>query len=193
MIDALGRGRAVLMFPEGERTHTGEVQPLKPGVALLIKRVTCPIVPVGIAGCFAAWSRFMKLPRMSPRCSATESLPYATAGALAAHLVDHHGLNGSAALAEARKLLAPASPPIAAVPQEVPMPRKRKLPKGTKYCGYCRSTEHTSVRDCARWRCLPSSRSSRLCHWPMLACTVATRSLGACAIAARTAVTRPAP
>ena len=66
VLNALGRGRAVLMFPEGERTHTGEVQPLKAGVSLLIKRVTCPIVPVGIAGCFAAWSRFMTWPRMSP-------------------------------------------------------------------------------------------------------------------------------
>jgi 1-acyl-sn-glycerol-3-phosphate acyltransferase len=42
------------------------VQPLKPGVSLLIKRVMCPIVPVGIAGCFAAWNRFMKWPRWSP-------------------------------------------------------------------------------------------------------------------------------
>lgn len=66
VLDALGKGRAVLMFPEGERTYTGEVQPLKPGVSLLIKRVTCPIVPVGIAGCFAAWSRFHTLPHPSP-------------------------------------------------------------------------------------------------------------------------------
>lgn len=66
VLDSLGAGRAVLMFPEGERTHTGDVQPLKPGVSLLIKRVTCPIVPVGVAGCFAAWSRFRRWPRFSP-------------------------------------------------------------------------------------------------------------------------------
>ncbi len=66
VLDALGQGRAVLIFPEGERTHTGEVQPLKPGVSLLIKRVNCPIVPVGIAGSYAAWNRHMKLPRPSP-------------------------------------------------------------------------------------------------------------------------------
>lgn len=66
VLDALGQGQAVLMFPEGERTHDGEVQPLKPGVSLLIKRVKCPIVPVGIAGAFAAWSRFMKWPKFSP-------------------------------------------------------------------------------------------------------------------------------
>ncbi|MCI0703226.1 MAG: 1-acyl-sn-glycerol-3-phosphate acyltransferase [Planctomycetia bacterium] len=66
VLEALGKGWAVVMFPEGERTHTGEVEPLKPGVSLLIKRVKCPIVPVGIAGSFAAWSRFMKWPKLSP-------------------------------------------------------------------------------------------------------------------------------
>ena len=66
VLDALGHGQAVLVFPEGERTHDGTVQPLKAGVSLLIKRVKCPIVPVGIAGAFAAWSRFMKWPRPSP-------------------------------------------------------------------------------------------------------------------------------
>jgi 1-acyl-sn-glycerol-3-phosphate acyltransferase len=66
VLDALGHGQAVLMFPEGERTHDGSVEPLKPGVSLLIKRVNCPIIPVGIAGCFAAWSRFRKWPKPSP-------------------------------------------------------------------------------------------------------------------------------
>jgi 1-acyl-sn-glycerol-3-phosphate acyltransferase len=66
VLDALSKGRAVLMFPEGERTHTGAVQPLKPGVSLLIKRLSCPVVPVGIAGAFAAWGRHWKVPRPSP-------------------------------------------------------------------------------------------------------------------------------
>jgi 1-acyl-sn-glycerol-3-phosphate acyltransferase len=66
VLDALRKGQAVLVFPEGERTHDGNVQPLKPGVSLLIKRLNCPIVPVGIAGAFAAWGRYRKLPRPSP-------------------------------------------------------------------------------------------------------------------------------
>ncbi len=66
VLDALGRGQAVLMFPEGERTPDGTVLALKPGVSLLVKRVKCPIVPVGIAGAFGAWSRFMTVPRASP-------------------------------------------------------------------------------------------------------------------------------
>ena len=66
VLDALGHGQAVLVFPEGERTHDGTVEPLKPGVSLLIKRVSCPIIPVGIDGCFGAWSRHMKWPKPSP-------------------------------------------------------------------------------------------------------------------------------
>ncbi|AWM38615.1 1-acyl-sn-glycerol-3-phosphate acyltransferase [Gemmata obscuriglobus] len=66
VLNALGQGQAVLMFPEGERTHDGNVHPLKPGVSLLIKRAGCPIVPVGIAGAFDAWSRFMTVPRPAP-------------------------------------------------------------------------------------------------------------------------------
>jgi 1-acyl-sn-glycerol-3-phosphate acyltransferase len=66
VLDALGRGQAVLVFPEGERTRDGSVEPLKAGVSLLAKRVRCPIVPVGIAGAFGAWSRFMTWPRPSP-------------------------------------------------------------------------------------------------------------------------------
>jgi 1-acyl-sn-glycerol-3-phosphate acyltransferase len=69
VLDALAAGRAVLMFPEGERTHSGVVQPLKAGVSLLIKRVTCPIVPVGIAGAFEAWSRYHRVPQFSPLVS----------------------------------------------------------------------------------------------------------------------------
>lgn len=66
VLDRLTHGRAVLVFPEGERTHTGAVQPLKPGISLLIKRLNCPVVPVGIAGAFSAWNRFTKIPQFSP-------------------------------------------------------------------------------------------------------------------------------
>ncbi|OWK43326.1 lysophospholipid acyltransferase family protein [Fimbriiglobus ruber] len=62
----LDRGSAVLMFPEGERSQTGALQPLKPGVSLLLKRVTCPIVPVGISGAYAAWPRQQKWPSFDP-------------------------------------------------------------------------------------------------------------------------------
>jgi 1-acyl-sn-glycerol-3-phosphate acyltransferase len=66
VLGELAREQAVLMFPEGERTHTGALQPLKPGVSLLIKRVTCPIIPAAVAGVYAAWPRDQKWPSPSP-------------------------------------------------------------------------------------------------------------------------------
>jgi 1-acyl-sn-glycerol-3-phosphate acyltransferase len=66
ILERLKAEEAVLVFPEGERTTTGEVQPLKPGVLLLIKRMSAPIVPVGIAGAFDALPRTRKWPKFSP-------------------------------------------------------------------------------------------------------------------------------
>jgi 1-acyl-sn-glycerol-3-phosphate acyltransferase len=66
ILDQLKAGHAVLIFPEGERTWKGEVQPLKPGIQLLIRKSDAPIVPVGIAGSFNAWPRSRKLPLLCP-------------------------------------------------------------------------------------------------------------------------------
>lgn len=66
VLGELAKGRVVLMFPEGQRTRDGELQPLKPGVSLLVKRVTCPIVPVGVAGAYQAWPPHRKLPLAEP-------------------------------------------------------------------------------------------------------------------------------
>jgi len=57
----LKKNRAVLIYPEGEREWEDKLAPLKPGVSLLIRKARCPIVPVGIAGAFAAWPRTRKL------------------------------------------------------------------------------------------------------------------------------------
>jgi 1-acyl-sn-glycerol-3-phosphate acyltransferase len=65
-LDVLAAGHCVGMFPEGERTHDGSVEPFKPGIALLLKRVKAPILPVGIAGAYAAFSRHMKVPKLAP-------------------------------------------------------------------------------------------------------------------------------
>jgi 1-acyl-sn-glycerol-3-phosphate acyltransferase len=65
-LNVLDRGKAVLVFPEGERTHDGDMHPFKAGISLLIKRVQAPIIPVGLAGAFDAWSRFARLPSFAP-------------------------------------------------------------------------------------------------------------------------------
>jgi len=66
VLDLLATDKAVLMFPEGERTPDGKIQSLKPGVSLLVKRVKCPIIPVGIAGAYESWPRHEKLPSLEP-------------------------------------------------------------------------------------------------------------------------------
>ncbi len=68
VLDQLSRGRAVVLFPEGERTWDGKMLPLRPGIHLLIKRTQAPIVPVGIAGAFDAWPRTRVLPIPAPVC-----------------------------------------------------------------------------------------------------------------------------
>lgn len=51
----LDAGQAVLIFPEGSRSRDGNVHDFKRGVALLVKRAKCPVIPVAIAGAFERW------------------------------------------------------------------------------------------------------------------------------------------
>jgi 1-acyl-sn-glycerol-3-phosphate acyltransferase len=66
-LDRLSAGKCVLVFPEGERTPDGIMHEFKPGVTLLIKKAKCPVVPVGMAGAFAAWPIHESTPEFSPR------------------------------------------------------------------------------------------------------------------------------
>lgn len=60
----LAAGRAVLIFPEGSRTPDGAIGEFKRGVALLVKRAGCPVVPVAVEGAFDAWPRARRIPRL---------------------------------------------------------------------------------------------------------------------------------
>lgn len=64
VIRRLELGDAVLIFPEGSRCETGEMEEFKRGVALLVKRAKVPVCPVAIEGAFAAWPRQRMLPRL---------------------------------------------------------------------------------------------------------------------------------
>lgn len=63
----LEAGEIVLIFPEGTRTVEGGIGEFKPGVALLLKRAACPVVPVAIGGAYEAWPRGRKAPRIFRR------------------------------------------------------------------------------------------------------------------------------
>ena len=64
-IRRIKRGEAVLLFPEGTRTHDGSPLPLQPGFCALARRGNVTIIPVGFDGAFEAWPRTAKLPRAS--------------------------------------------------------------------------------------------------------------------------------
>lgn len=65
VLKLLKSDKKVTIFPEGLRTSTGKMGPMKTGVALLSVRSGKPIVPVYIFGTFDIWQRSRRLPKLS--------------------------------------------------------------------------------------------------------------------------------
>ncbi len=65
-IERLQTGHILNIFPEGERSLTGELGPVKKGFALVAKRAGVPIVPAIIEGSYEAWPRSKKSPQSHP-------------------------------------------------------------------------------------------------------------------------------
>lgn len=57
VLKTLANGRVVIVFPEGTRSATGELQPPKAGVGLLACKAHVPVVPARIFGSFEAFGR----------------------------------------------------------------------------------------------------------------------------------------
>ncbi|HUP19782.1 MAG TPA: AMP-binding protein [Gemmatimonadota bacterium] len=56
-------GESVLIFPEGTRSRSGEVQPFKPGLGLIAWEIGVPVVPARISGTFEALPAGRSVPR----------------------------------------------------------------------------------------------------------------------------------
>lgn len=56
----LENGQKVVLFPEGTRSPDGELQPVKPGIGLLVVRSKSAVIPVYIHGAYEIWGRGKK-------------------------------------------------------------------------------------------------------------------------------------
>jgi len=56
-------GGAIVLFPEGTRTHDGKIQPVRAGIGLTVLKSTAPVVPVRVFGMFEAYGRHLRFPR----------------------------------------------------------------------------------------------------------------------------------
>ena len=63
MGDLVEQGWSILIFPEGDRTRTGEMLPFQPGVGMIASRLGIPVVPVRILGLEKVLHRDAKFPR----------------------------------------------------------------------------------------------------------------------------------
>lgn len=62
----LEAGGVVGIYPEGERSWDGTLQPLRRGTVRLILKAGVPVVPCGVAGSFGAWPRWTRRPNRVP-------------------------------------------------------------------------------------------------------------------------------
>jgi 1-acyl-sn-glycerol-3-phosphate acyltransferase len=56
-VNRLRGGWALLVFPEGTRTTTGAIGPIRPGILAIAERAHAVILPAVIEGAFEAWPR----------------------------------------------------------------------------------------------------------------------------------------
>ncbi len=60
----LKRGEMLVVFPEGTRTDDGGLRPFQPGFDLLARRSKSRLLPIALDGCYQAFPRDAKLPRL---------------------------------------------------------------------------------------------------------------------------------
>ena len=58
LAQVLKNGKNIVIFPEGSRTHDGELGDFKLAFAILSKELNIPVIPVCIKGAYEAWPRY---------------------------------------------------------------------------------------------------------------------------------------
>lgn len=64
ILSILARGKKIILFPEGQRSPDGALLPLERGLAFLVQKARCRIIPTYIKGSFEAWPCGRKFPKL---------------------------------------------------------------------------------------------------------------------------------
>lgn len=75
MVQLLGEGKKLILFPEGQRSPTGEFLPLERGLAFLVQKAGCRVIPAYIQGAFEAWPTGQKWPKLFGKMSVVFGSP----------------------------------------------------------------------------------------------------------------------
>jgi len=75
LVQVLKKDNLLVIFPEGTRTHTGEIGEFKQTFAILAKELNLPIIPVSIKGAFEALKSRNSLPKFGSEISVTYKSP----------------------------------------------------------------------------------------------------------------------
>ena len=63
IIQLLQEGKKIILFPEGSRSLNGELQNFERGLAFLVFKAKCAVIPVYIDGVYQIWKRGARFPR----------------------------------------------------------------------------------------------------------------------------------
>lgn len=87
----LDQGQALVMFPEGMRSHNAQLRPAFPGSALIALRRSVPILPVGITGTekIKGVSWILRRPRITVNIGTPFNLPIVNGKVTREKLVEH--------------------------------------------------------------------------------------------------------
>jgi long-chain acyl-CoA synthetase len=61
--EAVDRGWSILIFPEGEETKDGQLQPFKAGIGLLASELNVPVIPIKLQGLYELKQKRELFPR----------------------------------------------------------------------------------------------------------------------------------
>jgi len=63
ILERLLAGGAIILFPEGTRSHDGRLQAARSGIGLTVIKSAAPVIPVRVFGTYEAFGRHMSFPR----------------------------------------------------------------------------------------------------------------------------------